>query len=66
MEELTYEAAMARLSEIVKSLENGGKGLDESVKLFEEGARLSKFCSEKLNNAEQKIISIDEEGSSDD
>ncbi len=58
MSELTYESAMKRLQEIVKALENGGLPLDDSVKLFEEGARLAKFCNDELKNAEQKIIAL--------
>ena len=58
MSELTYESAMKRLQEIVKALENGGLTLDDSVKLFEEGARLAKFCNDELKNAEQKIIAL--------
>lgn len=58
MSELTYEGAMKRLQEIVKALENGGLTLDDSVKLFEEGARLAKFCNDELKNAEQKIIAL--------
>lgn len=60
MDELTYESALKRLQEIVKLLEAGGKPLDESVKLFEEGAALAKFCENELKNAEQRIISLDE------
>ena len=40
---ITYEAAMERLSEIVRLLDGGKLSLDESVKLFEEGAALAKF-----------------------
>ena len=58
MSELTYESAMKRLQEIVKALENGGLPLDDSVKLFEEGAGLAKFCNDELKNAEQKIIAL--------
>ena len=46
--------------EIVKLLENGGLTLDESVKLFEEGAKLSKFCNDELKNAEQKITALED------
>lgn len=56
---MTYEQAMARLTEIVKLLEDGGNSLDDSVRLFEEGAKLAKFCNEKLANAEQKILTLD-------
>ena len=60
MSKRTYERAIKRLQEIVKLLENGGLTLDESVKLFEEGAKLAKFCNDELKNAEQKIISLDD------
>lgn len=60
MAKKTYETAVKRLQEIVKLLENGGLPLDESVKLFEEGAKLAKFCNDELKNAEQKIISLDD------
>ncbi len=60
MSKRTYETAIKRLQEIVKLLENGGLTLDESVKLFEEGAKLAKFCNGELKNAEQKIISLDD------
>lgn len=52
---MTYEEAMARLSQIVASLEDGSATLEESLKLFEEGAKLSAFCYETLSNARQKI-----------
>ncbi|MBQ9945664.1 MAG: exodeoxyribonuclease VII small subunit [Clostridia bacterium] len=60
--EYTYESAIKRLQEIVKLLENGGLTLDDSVKLFEEGAGLAKFCNNELKNAEQRIISLDDIG----
>lgn len=60
MAKQTYETAVKRLQEIVKLLENGGLTLAESVKLFEEGARLAKFCNDELKSAEQKIIALDD------
>lgn len=62
MNEHTYESAMKRLQEIVKALEGGGLPLDTSVKLFEEGAVLAKFCNDELKNAEQKIIALQDIG----
>lgn len=58
MAELKYETAIKRLEEIVSILEKGGTPLDESVKLFQEGASLSKFCNEALKNAELKITEL--------
>ena len=64
--ELTYESAVKRLEEIVAALENKETPLDESVKLFEEGTRLSTYCNDCLNAAELKITQFtdqqDDEG----
>jgi exodeoxyribonuclease VII small subunit len=54
-EEKTYSEAMQRLEEIVASLERGGKGLDETLQLYEEGAKLLKQCQEELRSAEGKL-----------
>jgi len=63
MEELSYEQQMKRLEEIVAKLEDGSLGLDESLRLFEEGTKLAAECNKVLNNAEQKIIKLSgEEG----
>lgn len=53
--EMTFEAAMARLEEIVRALEGGSAGLDQSLGLFEEGIALVKLCNAKLEGAEQKV-----------
>lgn len=60
-EELTYEKAMTRLEEIVSLLEKNDVSLDDSIKLFEEGPRLTAFCSEKLKNAKAKITLAEKE-----
>ena len=52
---LTFEGASARLEEIVKILERGNSSLDESLKLYEEGVLLVRFCNDSLDNAEKKI-----------
>ena len=54
-ENLTFEAATARLEEIVKLLERTNTSLDESLKLYEEGVSLVRFCNEALDNAEKRI-----------
>ena len=56
--EMTFEAALARLEEIVALLEGGSCSLDESLKLFEEGTKLTAFCSDSLKAAEQKIVQL--------
>ena len=52
---LNFEQSMGRLEDIVSRLEQGECGLDESLKLFEEGARLVTACNEMLDQAEQKV-----------
>lgn len=56
--EITYESAIKRLEEIVDALDKNEVSLDESMKLFEEGTKLTAFCSAKLKEAEQKITEI--------
>ena len=52
---LTFEQPMSRLEEIVGKLEQGECGLDESLKPFEEGAKLAASCNQMLDQAEQKV-----------
>lgn len=61
---ITFEAAMERLEEITRLLESGTEGLDESLKLYEEGVSLIRLCTQKLESAEQsvKILQMSEEG----
>ena len=54
-ENMTFESATARLEEIVKLLERGNSSLDESLKLYEEGVALVRFCNEALESAEKRI-----------
>ncbi len=56
--EWTFEKAMTRLEQIVAALEGGRCTLDESLKLFEEGTKLTAYCSRLLKEAEQKIIKL--------
>ena len=51
----SFEEAMGRLEEIVGLLERGECGLDQSLKLFEEGAKLAGQCEDLLDKAEQKV-----------
>ncbi len=50
-----FEAAMARLEEIVHALEAGNLSLDESLRAFEEGTGLLRLCTRRLEEAEQRI-----------
>ncbi|WP_251576527.1 exodeoxyribonuclease VII small subunit [Paenibacillus sp. MER TA 81-3] len=61
MEELNFEAAMEKLELIVSQLEGGDAPLEQAIDLFQEGMRLSKFCSEKLQQVERKIEMLTEQ-----
>ena len=54
-EDMNYSKAVERLEEIVQSLERGGIPLDETLKLYEEGAMLLEFCQQELASAEGKL-----------
>ena len=55
MAEKKFETALARLEDIVKELEKGDIPLEQSLKLFEEGVRLSRLCTKRLEEAERKV-----------
>jgi len=55
IKEMKFEAALDRLEQIVKKLEAGELPLDDSLKVFEEGVKLARFCGDKLDAAERKI-----------
>ena len=54
----TFEASMQRLDEIVRLLENGDVSLEDSIKLFEEGTKLSVQCGKLLDEAELKVTQL--------
>ncbi|HQL89219.1 MAG TPA: exodeoxyribonuclease VII small subunit [Syntrophales bacterium] len=63
MTEVKFEDALAKLEEIVRKMEQGELTLDESLASFEEGIRLSRLCSAKLDEAERRIeILLKKEG----
>ncbi len=53
--EINFESALKRLEEIAVKMEEGKLPLDESVKLYEEGVKLSKYCNWKLSDIDQKV-----------
>ncbi len=55
MSEIKFEKAMTRLESIVEELERGDLDIDKSLEIFEEGVKMSRLCSKKLNEAEAKI-----------
>ncbi len=56
--DLSFEQAMSRLDETVTALEAGGLALADATRLFEEGMKLARLCSEMLASAELRITRI--------
>ena len=55
MAKKTFEMAMKQLEQIVQDLEAGDMPLEKAIKKFEEGIKVSKYCSEKLDESEKRI-----------
>ena len=60
-----FEAALARLEEIVDSLEAGDADLEKALKLFEEGISLVRVWDKQLKEAEQKLEQLNAQGEED-
>jgi exodeoxyribonuclease VII small subunit len=58
----TFEKNLKQLEDVVARLEQGDLPLDEAMKLFQEGMRLSKLCSQRLSTVEQEIKKLVAEG----
>lgn len=58
----SFEEALSRLEEIVSKLEDESISLESSIKLYEEGIKLSKICTETLEQAELRIENVNEDG----
>lgn len=62
---MEFEKKLSRLEEIVQKMERGDLALDESLKLFEEGVKLSRECQGQLTKAEahvKKLVGFDSSG----
>ena len=57
-EKMSFEKSMARLEEIVRTLEKGDASLEDALSLFEEGTALIKNCGKMLDEAEQKVVML--------
>jgi exodeoxyribonuclease VII small subunit len=57
-----FEAAIAELESIVKKLEEGDLALEQSLALYERGVQLSRFCHQRLEDAERRIELLGERG----
>ncbi|SEL12375.1 exodeoxyribonuclease VII small subunit [Pacificibacter marinus] len=62
--EMSFEAAMAELDQVVAKLEHGEVALEDSIKLYERGATLKAHCEAKLKDATEKVekISVGSDG----
>jgi exodeoxyribonuclease VII small subunit len=57
-----FETAIAELERIVKQLEDGDLPLEASLKLYERGVQLSRYCHGRLEAAERRIEILNERG----
>ena len=55
---MTFEESMARLEQIVRTMERGEAPLDESLKLFQEGTELVSRCGKLLDDAQLQIKKV--------
>ncbi len=55
---MDFEKKLGRLEDIVQKMEKGDLALEESLKLFEEGIKLSRECHTRLNEAETKVKTL--------
>ncbi|MFH0926712.1 MAG: exodeoxyribonuclease VII small subunit [bacterium] len=63
MKKPSFEESLKHLEEVISQLESGSIPLEESLILFEEGVKLSQYCTKKLDEAEKKVqilVKIDE------
>lgn len=58
--EFTFEEAQKKLDEIIEKMQDKDVTLDESIVLYKEATELLKYCKDKLDEAKDKIIDIDE------
>ena len=64
MAEMRFEEALKKLEKIVEELESGKLSLDDSLKKYEEGVKLSRFCHKSLQAAQKKIQVLTKKGDS--
>lgn len=60
-EKKSYEEYISRLKEIIETLESGEVPLEESIKLFGEGTKISDDCYDMLNNAKMRVKELTSE-----
>jgi exodeoxyribonuclease VII small subunit len=60
-EELSFEQALEELDALVRKMESGALGLDDSIAAYRRGADLARYCQTRLGAAEQEIRKLDGE-----
>lgn len=58
LEKVSFEVALEKLEAIVQRLESGDVGLEESIRIYEEGIKIKAFCEKKLNEAQMRVEKI--------
>lgn len=58
VKELSFEAALAELEQIVRTLEQGTAPLDQSIELYQRGDKLKRHCEARLKAAQERIEQI--------
>jgi exodeoxyribonuclease VII small subunit len=58
IDQMSFEAALAELEQIVRSLEQGSEPLDKSIELYQRGDRLKRHCEARLKAAQERIEQI--------
>ncbi len=58
MDKKNFEDALKRLETIVDDLEQGDVPIEDTIKMFQEGVEIARFCKEKLKSAENEIQKI--------
>jgi exodeoxyribonuclease VII small subunit len=61
VEGLSFEQALEQLDQLVRRMESGDLGLDDSIAAYRRGAELARFCQGKLTAAEQQIQKLDDD-----
>lgn len=62
LEEKTLEEAFTELDGLAEKLEDRETSLEDSIRFYRQGMELLKFCSEKLDTVEKKMLQINEDG----
>jgi exodeoxyribonuclease VII small subunit len=58
IDQMSFEAALAELEQIVRTLEQGASPLDQSIELYQRGDRLKRHCEARLKAAQERIEQI--------